>query len=238
MDSTTTQVVGTGGTTGVEQRNGTVTARFDTVLRSSDEISHGWYGTWGKRGLDVVLCVMAFPFFAVLFAAGWSLLRLSLGPGVILRQRRIGRNGEAYDCLKFRTMRPDRRRARAPYDGPERRVVHKTDADPRHTRIGRCFRKHSIDELPQFWNVLRGDMSLVGPRPEMESQANAEFIAHPRHLVRPGLTGPFQISELRSGGNLRAGLDLDHGYVQEITLRRDLALLRATVGAIRRGTGS
>ncbi len=125
------------------------------------------------------------------------------------------------------------------YRGPERRTRHKSCDDPRHTPYGRFLRATSLDELPQLFNVLRGQMSLVGPRPELVEVAEREgFVDHPRHLARPGLTGPFQVSPLRSANRISAGLHLDVRYVADITLRRDLAILARTavMPFVRRGS--
>ncbi len=199
----------------------------------------GPYELGGKRLLDIVaaggVLVVAAPALAVVAAA----IRLRLGSGVLLGQERIGRNGESFRLLKFRTMHHSRRDLEpTDYVGPERRLEHKTLADPRHTPLGRILRRFSIDELPQLWNIVRGDMSIVGPRPELASLAAEDFIAHERHAVRPGLTGPFQISPLRATGDLRSGFELDASYAKSQTLFDDAKIVIKTVEAVRRGTGS
>ena len=142
-----------------------------------------------KRPFDVVagllLCVVALPLIAVIAV----LIRLRLGQGVFYRQERVGQNGRIFTIWKFRTMRPDRRREQASIE-TDRRTTHKANHDPRHTRLGRLLRKLSLDELPQLWNVLRGDMSLVGPRPlMMEYLERYDSEQARRHEVRPGVTG-------------------------------------------------
>ncbi len=205
------------------------------VTRTPD----GWYSQWGKRMIDVafaaILLLLALPLFVVL-ALG---LRLQLGPRIVLTQQRVGRHGRPFAMLKFRTMEHSRRSTdSSTYVGPERRNGHKFDADPRHTSLGRVLRRFSLDEIPQLFNVLRGDMSLVGPRPELDSVATTEFRNHSRHLVRPGLTGPFQVSPLRRAGRLNHGLGLDNGYVESVSLRNDLKFLARTASAMVKGTGS
>ena len=109
-----------------------------------------------------MIFVVLLPLIAVVAVA----VRVSLGSPVFFRQRRVGRDDRVFDVYKFRTMGQDRRREQAPVP-QDRRQTHKSEADPRHTGVGRFLRKWSLDELPQLWNVVRGDMSLVGPRPEL-----------------------------------------------------------------------
>ena len=200
----------------------------------------GWYASGGKRVLDIAavvpIIVAASP---VLVIAAFA-LRIKLGPGIVLRQTRVGRNAAEFGMLKFRTMEHSRRNqvAADAFAGEDRRNTHKSTSDPRHTRLGRMLRKFSIDELPQLFNVLKGDMSLVGPRPQLAERASASFRAHPRHLVRPGLTGPFQVSPLRSQGDLDAGLHIDEAYVDSLNMRSDLSFLGSTMVALVKGTGS
>ena len=132
----------------------------------------GPYGRMGKPVVDlvggVVLLVMLMP-VAIMVAIA---TRVSLGAGVIYRQQRIGRYGRSFTIYKFRTMLPDRRKAQMPFLGTDRRICHKRDDDPRHTAFGRFLRRSRLDELPQLWNVIKGDMSLVGPRPELPQVVN------------------------------------------------------------------
>ena len=108
-----------------------------------------------------VLLVLLLP---VVLAVALA-VRAKLGKHVIYRQERMGRYGKPFVMYKFRTMHPDRRRAQVPFEGIDRRVCHKRDDDPRHTPFGRSLRRSSLDELPQLWNVMKGNMSLVGPSP-------------------------------------------------------------------------
>jgi lipopolysaccharide/colanic/teichoic acid biosynthesis glycosyltransferase len=152
--------------------------------------------TWATKAvMDVVGASFLLVIAAPLMLATAALLRVRLGPGVIYRQRRVGLQGREFIVLKFRTMRPDRRAPiPAQRRAEDRRRTHKTTADPRHTTLGLWLRRLSIDELPQLNNVLRRDMSLVGPRPELpELVAKYEPWQHQRHLVRPGLTGLWQV---------------------------------------------
>ena len=177
----------------------------------------------------VVLSVLALPLIVVIAVA----LRVSMGSPVMFRQERVGRNGTIFTILKFRTMHPDRRKNRSTsYTGPERRLSHKTRNDPRITPLGRFLRKWSLDELPQVWNVVRGDMSLVGPRPELvEIVQRYKPWEHRRHAVKPGLTGLWQISG-RSGGAMHEHVDIDLAYVDRVSFVVDLRILIRTIPAV------
>lgn len=192
-----------------------------------------------KRAADIAVSVLLLVILAPVFLLIAPLVRVFLGPGSpIVVQERVGRDGEPFRCYKFRTMLRDRRVADRPYSGLDRRRHHKSPADPRHRPFGRVLRRASLDELPQLVNVLRGDMSLVGPRPEMVDVAQRTgMLGHPRELVRPGLTGPYQVSDLRWEGDLTKGLHLDAKYVAEAGFRTDVVLLLRTVAAIVRLTG-
>jgi lipopolysaccharide/colanic/teichoic acid biosynthesis glycosyltransferase len=198
-----------------------------TVLR----VPPGAYARYLKRPVDVVVAAAAVVVLLPVLAALAVAVRVKLGPGgIFYRQVRVGRNGTAFEILKFRSMLPDRRVAPRPYIGPERRRTHKSDNDPRHTPFGRFLRSSSLDELPQLFNVIRGDMSLVGPRPELvEVAAREGFLMHPRHLERPGMTGRFQVSELRAGNRVAAGLHLDVAYIANVRFRSDLAIVLKTL---------
>jgi lipopolysaccharide/colanic/teichoic acid biosynthesis glycosyltransferase len=185
-----------------------------------------------KPVLDRVLGLVLLLVFSPVMLVVALLIRRRLGRGVLYRQERTGRGGRPFVMYKFRTMRPDRRQRDLGPPGSERRRVHKAADDPRHTKLGRILRQLSLDELPQLWNVVRGDMSLVGPRPELCRVVSALGLAdHPRHAVRPGLTGFWQISELR-GSLLHENMHLDEQYLREISLRTDLRTLTLTIPAV------
>jgi lipopolysaccharide/colanic/teichoic acid biosynthesis glycosyltransferase len=205
---------------------------------SSIRRSHTLYERFMKRSFDILLAGAVLLVLSPILVLTWIGLRLTLGSDVILTQDRVGRNGQPFQMLKFRTMHHDRRAGSVQFDGQDRRMTHKSADDPRHTPLGRFFRSVSIDETPQLVNVLKGDMSLVGPRPELYHVAKQTGILdHPRHVVRPGLTGLFQTSGLRSKVDLSEGLHLDMAYVISLSLGTDLKILFRTVGALIRRTG-
>ncbi|MGI9600568.1 MAG: sugar transferase [Acidimicrobiales bacterium] len=196
------------------------------------------YERWVKRGFDfvggLVLLVLLSPVLMVTAIA----VRIRLGSPVFFKQVRIGQDGEPFEVLKFRSMRQDRRQHGGQFSGHDRRRVHKTNDDPRHTSLGRRIRKTSLDELPQLLNVVRGEMSLVGPRPELAHIAEQhDLVDHPRHQVRPGMTGLWQVSPDRQG-MLYENVDKDLEYVEHITLVGDVKILFRTLGAVGRGSGS
>jgi lipopolysaccharide/colanic/teichoic acid biosynthesis glycosyltransferase len=202
--------------------------------------SPGWYELRGKRIFDATIASGLLLALSPAMAAIAVTVRWRLGPGVMFHQQRVGQDGRPFVMLKFRTMLPDRRRnRRKPFNGHDRRRTHKDPNDPRHTRFGRLLRRTSLDELPQLFNVVRGDMSLVGPRPELVAVARDKgLLAHPRHRVRPGITGLWQVSPLRADADIADGLSLDSQYVADVSLRQDLAILGRTAGAVLRLAGS
>ena len=128
-------------------------------------------------------------------------------------------------------MEPDRREVEGSFLGEDRRISHKRADDPRITETGRFLRKWSLDELPQLFNVIRGDMSLVGPRPELvQIVSRYEAWQHGRHAVRPGITGSWQVSE-RGDRMLHEATDIDIEYIESISFRQDLGILIRTVPA-------
>ncbi|TKA11614.1 sugar transferase [Actinacidiphila oryziradicis] len=192
-----------------------------------------------KRAFDVmgaaVLIVLLAP---VLIAAAVAVALDSRGP-VLFRQRRTGRHGREFHVLKLRTMRVGSERQRQALAGSNETGGHlfKIRQDPRITSTGRWLRRFSLDELPQLFNVLMGHMSLVGPRPlPLEDSA---FTGDARHrlLVRPGLTGLWQISG-RSDLSWDETLRLDLTYVDTRSLRLDLLILARTPAAVLRGNGA
>lgn len=180
------------------------------------------------RFAGLALSVVTLPFMAIVVPVIWS----KLGRPAIFRQERIGRFGEEFTVYKLRTMESDRRTDAKPITHNERRINHKTSSDPRHTSLGRFLRKWSLDEVPQFWNVALGDMSLVGPRPELpEVVGRYEAWQHRRHEVRPGLTGLWQVSA-RADGPMHEATDIDIDYVDNVGLGQDLKIVLSTPQAV------
>jgi exopolysaccharide biosynthesis polyprenyl glycosylphosphotransferase len=187
-----------------------------------------------KRAIDMIGASCALVLTGPVLLAAMELVRREDGAPALFRQRRVGLDGKEFEILKVRTMAPDadaRRdelRQRNMRAGP----LFKVDDDPRITRVGRWLRSLSIDELPQFTNVLRGDMSLVGPRPAMPdetAQFDDELLR--RHRVRPGMTGLWQI-EARDNPSSYVYRQLDLFYVENWTLTGDAAILARTVWAV------
>lgn len=175
----------------------------------------------------LVLSTMTLPIVIPMLIA----IRFTMGRGPLFVQDRIGKDGKSFTVFKLRTMDADRRSTPISYVGPDRRITHKSESDPRVTSLGKFLRKYSIDEFPQFWNVLFGSMSLVGPRPELVSiVADYEPWQHQRHVVKPGITGLWQVSE-RGEIPLHEATDMDIEYLERISLLTDLQILLRTVPA-------
>jgi lipopolysaccharide/colanic/teichoic acid biosynthesis glycosyltransferase len=191
-----------------------------------------------KRWLDVLIAALLIVLLAPVLLLVSLTIWLDTRGSVIYRQRRIGRYGKPFTMYKFRTMIPDRRQTTLRYSGPERRIAHKTASDPRVTRTGKIMRRMSIDELPQLFNVLRGEMSLVGPRPELpEIVSTYEQWQQQRHLVLPGITGWWQ-THGRSSLMMHDHTDLDIYYVQHISFVMDMRILLGTFRAITLRSGA
>ncbi len=202
------------------------------------------YARWGKRMADIILGLCLVPPAALVFGA--ALLNRAAGGGpVFYAQTRIGRGGRAFSCYKFRTMVTDadaqlaRLCAEDPARAREWALYQKLTDDPRITRFGHLLRRTSLDELPQLLNVLRGDMSLIGPRPFTVEQEAAYRAAGGRayFTLRPGITGPWQVSA-RHGSEFRARVNYDEAYGQSLSAAGDLAILWRTVSVVLRGTGA
>ena len=184
----------------------------------------GWHEA-AKRGLDLVVGSAALLLLAPLLLLLAALVKWTSPGPVLFRQRRVGRGGRAFDMLKFRTMRVDAERQ----SGPVWAARH----DERCTPLGRVLRRWSLDELPQLLNVLAGDMSLVGPRPERQVFID-QFRRHlpsyaQRHQVKTGITGWAQVNGWRGNTSLRRRLEYDLYYITNWSLALDLKILWMTV---------
>jgi lipopolysaccharide/colanic/teichoic acid biosynthesis glycosyltransferase len=197
----------------------------------------GFYRSRVKPFLDITGGLLLLIVFSPVIAVSIALVMLSLGRPVIYTQERVGLGGRRFKLYKFRTMTPDRRTGRSHYIGPERRQTHKSREDPRITSVGKFLRAVRFDELPQLWNVVKGDMSLVGPRPELpEIVVNYDEWQHQRHMVRPGLTGLWQVSH-QNGKPMHECTDVDLKYIANLSFSSDMSILLRTPAAmfLRRG---
>jgi exopolysaccharide production protein ExoY len=202
----------------------------------------GVYASHFKRSLDLAMVALLAPLALIVAAVSLALVRLDGGPG-FFGHVRIGRNGRPFTCWKIRTMYPDADLrlttllAADPVAARAWELQQKLDADPRVTPLGRVLRRLSIDELPQLWNVARGEMSIVGPRPVTASELDRYGTRRRLYLsCRPGLTGLWQVSG-RSRLSYEERVSLDERYAERITLLSDLSVLARTVPAVLRMTG-
>lgn len=192
-----------------------------------------------KRLMDLAgsaLALLSLAPLLVLIALG---IRLDSPGPVIYRSRRMGRKGRAFTCYKFRTMvaNADALKEELLQRNERTGPFFKMSNDPRITRLGRVLRKYSLDELPQFWNVLIGDMSLVGPRPHPIDEYERYTLEHRRRLdVKPGVTGLWQITARRDP-SFDTNMTLDLRYIENWTLAFDLRILLRTFAVVARGDG-
>lgn len=201
--------------------------RIDTAPRQR-------VGRAAKRALDVTAAALALLAAAPLLLACALAVRLVDGPGVIFRQVRVGTGSRPFVILKFRTLRPA--------DAHESATLWNVAHDRRMSGVGRLLRRTSLDELPQLWNVLRGDMSLVGPRPERPyfvrkfSQSLPGYAA--RHRMPAGITGLAQVHGLRGDTSIEDRARFDNHYIETWSLWQDVRILLRTAGLLFRSQGS
>jgi len=196
-----------------------------------------------KRVLDVVGSIVLAAVFSPLIVVIVALMHRREG-SVIYRHRRVGRHGQTFECLKFRTMVPNAEQVlrelleRDPEIKAEWLRDHKLRCDPRVTRLGRFLRRTSLDELPQLWNVIRGEMSLVGPRPVVRE----ELLRYGRNVgaylsAKPGITGLWQVKG-RNDTDYRRRVVMDTYYVKNQNLQLDLYILLQTTRVVLGGSGA
>lgn len=213
---------------------------FHTHTYARPSSRSGVYRAFAKRVIDISLVVLTSPISLGFVLMGAFLTALD-GNNPFYTQKRIGRGGREFSILKLRTMVPDADEkleeylatnpaARAEWD-----VHQKLTNDPRITKVGNILRKTSLDELPQLWNVLTGDMSIVGPRPMMVEQKSL-YPGRAYYLHRPGITGLWQISD-RHATSFRARADYDTDYDRRLSLKTDLSIIWQTFAVVARGTG-
>lgn len=191
----------------------------------------GW--SWRKRLLDLALVVPALVMATPLLAACALAVRISDGPGVIFRQERVGLGGGPFTLLKFRTLRPE--------NETESATLWSVAGDDRMSTVGRVLRRTSLDELPQLWNVLRGDMSLVGPRPERPyfvEQFSKDLPGYAeRHRSPVGITGLAQVYGLRGNTSIEDRSRFDNHYIETWSLWQDVRIMFRTVSSFFRLEG-
>lgn len=193
-----------------------------------------------KRTLDVVLSTLAMAALAPLMLLVALAVKLDSRGPVFYSSERIGKKGRVFRCLKFRTMvcNAEERRVEVMHMNERAGVLFKIDNDPRITKLGRFLRKYSIDELPQFFNVLAGDMSVVGPRPPIASEVQQYKLSHLRRLdVTPGITGLWQVQGRRDP-SFDSYISLDVTYIENWSIWLDLKIIVRTIGVVFAGTGS
>lgn len=202
------------------------------------------FGVDATRCLDVVLAMSLLIFLAPLMLLIAVVIWAGDGGWPLFGHRRIGRNGVAFPCLKFRSMVPDaearleRLLAADPQARREWQTDHKLRNDPRITPLGGFLRKSSLDELPQLINVLRGEMSMVGPRPIVESEIRRYGHGFKHYCaVRPGITGLWQVSG-RNNLSYRRRVALDRLYVRSRSLAGDIGIMALTLPAVLTRNGS
>jgi exopolysaccharide production protein ExoY len=197
-----------------------------------------------KRGFDIFAASLALILFSPIFLLLMALVKFSDGGRVFYGHRRVGHNGCFFHCLKFRTMAPDADRIlqehlrKNPKAYEEWRATRKLQDDPRVTAVGAVLRKLSLDELPQLLNIVRGEMSVVGPRPVVEDElelyeASAVFYLR----SRPGLTGLWQVSG-RNDVSYAARIAFDTHYVTNWSLIKDMVIVARTIPAVCLSRGS
>jgi exopolysaccharide biosynthesis polyprenyl glycosylphosphotransferase len=193
-----------------------------------------------KRGLDIILASAALLVFSPVFIFISIAIKLDSKGPVFFKQERIGKWGKSFYCYKFRSMYRDAeiRKAELMAVNEADEIVFKMKDDPRITRVGRFIRKASIDELPQLLNVIKGEMSLVGPRPPVPIEVvQYEFETMFRLDAVPGITGLQQVSG-RSDLSFKRWVELDLQYIAEQSLMKDIEILLKTIPAVLSGKGA
>jgi exopolysaccharide production protein ExoY len=223
-------------------RNATLVARVSSSINFESAFArrHRLYASFFKRVFDIIVVVCTAPFVVpIIFVL--SILVARDGSSPFYRQHRVGQNGRIFSMWKLRSMMPDADQHLSnllnndPAAREEWGKTQKLKNDPRITPFGQILRKSSMDELPQLWNVLLGDMSLVGPRPMLPEQREI-YPGMAYYSLRPGLTGYWQISD-RNESSFASRARFDTLYYNDVSLSTDAEILARTVGVVLRGTG-
>lgn len=192
-----------------------------------------------KRSLDVVGALIGLLALAVVFVPIAVLIKLDSPGPVFYKQERFGLQGRPFTIIKFRSMVQDADRLKAVVPNEAKGLIFKNKQDPRVTRVGQFLRKTSLDEFPQFWNVLMGDMSLVGTRPPTRDEVNHYDDRHWLRLnVKPGMTGEWQVNGRSAVKDFEEIVDLDLRYQNRWTPSYDLAIIWRTIGVLLTKSGA
>lgn len=193
-----------------------------------------------KRVLDITVSILALPFLTPIMLVTAIAIKLDSPGPILFRQGRVGKWSKPFTCYKFRSMYVDaeeRKKALLSLNEADQ-IIFKMKKDPRVTRVGRVIRKLSIDELPQIFNVIKGDMSLVGPRPPVPYEVDQyQYDVRRRLDVVPGITGLQQVSG-RSDIEFKRWVELDLQYIQEQSLLTDIQILLKTIPTVLSGKGA
>jgi exopolysaccharide biosynthesis polyprenyl glycosylphosphotransferase len=193
-----------------------------------------------KRVFDTILSAFALVLFSPILLLIAIAVKLDSPGPVFYFSERIGKKGRVFRCIKFRTMvlDADKRLAEMKHLNEREDILFKISDDPRITKLGRTLRKYSLDELPQFFNVLRGDMSIVGPRPPIGSEVREYKLSHLRRLdVTPGITGLWQV-QARQDPSFDSYISLDVTYIENWSIWLDFQIILRTIGVVFAGTGT
>lgn len=226
--------------------------KLDQIMQDSAAIARvyplsrharpSFYASYVKRVLDIVLAVLMLPILVPVIALLWLTVRRDGGNG-FFGHTRVGRDGKTFKCWKMRSMEVDaeaklvRHLQANPAAAAEWARDHKLLDDPRITRFGQFLRKSSLDELPQIWNVLKGEMSFVGPRPVVAEELARYGASRWAYLqVRPGITGLWQVSG-RNDVTYEARVQMDVRYSTDMRFGSDMWIILMTAGAVIYGTG-
>jgi lipopolysaccharide/colanic/teichoic acid biosynthesis glycosyltransferase len=186
-----------------------------------------------KRSLDVVGALVGLLVLALVFVPIAVLIKLDSPGPIFYKQERFGLQGKPFTMIKFRSMVQDADRLKAVVPNEATGLIFKNKQDPRVTRIGRILRKTSLDEFPQFWHVLMGDMSLVGTRPPTRDEVSRYDDRHWQRLnVKPGMTGEWQVNGRSAVKDFEEIVDLDLRYQHRWTPSYDLAIIWRTIGVL------
>lgn len=198
------------------------------------------YSRFAKRAIDLILVIISAP-IALILVGIMALLVMRSGARPFYTQKRVGLGGNSFPIFKMQTMVPqaDKRLEAYLAQNPEARAEwdehQKLKDDPRITPIGALLRRTSLDELPQLWNVFKGDMSIVGPRPMMVDQ-QAMYPGQAYYQLRPGITGSWQVSD-RNSSSFAKRAEYDGEYLENLSLQQDVSIIWRTIGVVFKGTG-